>query len=67
MQRSDVISVKTFLWIEDQKDKASYTFWKGALGEGWLLPCCEGTKREDKLSVIDNAEVLLNDETRKYM
>ena len=67
MQRSDVISVKTFLLIKEQKDKDGYTFWKGALGEGWLLPCCEWTKREDKLIVIDNADVLLNDETRKYM
>ncbi len=31
MQRSDVISVKTFLWIEDQKDKAAYTFWKSMM------------------------------------
>ena len=26
-----MISVKTFLWIEDQKDKAAYTFWKSMM------------------------------------
>ena len=45
--------MKTFLWIEDQKDKVAYTFWKGALGECWLLPGCEWTKREDNDIVLD--------------
>ncbi len=52
---------KTYLWIEDRKDKAGYTFWctlmdqltrntgfevsKGTIGACWIVSCCGWSER----------------------
>lgn len=58
------MSSKTFLWIEDRKEKASYIFWESLLKE--LCPDVEVVSKKNNSELV-KAVKNLNDVDNKYI
>ena len=55
---------KTFLWIEDRKGKASYTFWENLMKQ--LRPDVIGESKKNNSELV-KAVKTLQDEENKYI
>lgn len=58
------MSSKTFLWIEDRKEKAGYIFWESLLKE--LCPNVEVVSKKNNSELV-KAVKNLNDVDNKYI
>lgn len=53
---------KTFLWIEDRKGKASYTFWENFMKQ--LCPDVIVESKKNNSELVKGVRTLRNDENR---
>ncbi|MBO5228847.1 MAG: hypothetical protein J6B39_07645, partial [Lachnospiraceae bacterium] len=56
------MSVKTYLWIEDRKDKASYTFWKTMMAK--LCPEVIVESKKNNSELVKDVRKLEDEENR---
>ena len=56
------MSVKTYLWIEDRKDKASYTFWKNMMAK--LCPEVIVESKKNNSELVKDVRKLEDEENR---